>query len=112
MQLIKVHDKDLNEVFKIPLLNEDQMAEEKYRVYRAIEKSITLMIENKWNKVPCFVLLEEEEEEYIFSMNIESCEENISTCFDYYEENEDYEKCADLKKLSDRLSKYLKSNFG
>ncbi len=111
MHLVKVHDKDLDKVFKIPLFDENQMAEEKYKVYIAIENSINLMIKNKWDKVPCFVLLENElEEEYIFSMDIESCEENILSCFDYYEENEEYEKCADLKKLSNKLSKYLKSN--
>jgi len=69
-------------------------SEMKSGIFNAIYDSLVILHQDNVYAVPSFSV-----NEYIFEINKDNCQENIETSIRYFEEIEEFEKCAKLQNL-------------
>lgn len=102
---IEYYDDELDETFIIPVFDDCRSPEEfkvtnDDAVYRAILKSLTtLSIRTDVESIPCFQI-----SNTIFEVDRIGHSEHLENCITYFTETEEYELCAILASLKDKLA--------
>jgi hypothetical protein len=101
---IEYYDDELDETFVIPVF--DDCAPEDFKVinddavYRAILKSLTtLSTRTDRESIPCFQI-----NSTIFEVDRIGHREHLENCMIYFTKTEEYELCAILASLKDKLA--------
>jgi len=99
---VEYYDKHSGETFNIPIYNvEPYELKEKHNrsVYKAICVSINLLADRPdLNTMPCFQI-----NDVIFEIDRSSYENNLKECITYFTSTEEYEICAKLVLLGNKM---------
>jgi len=99
------YDKTYKRDFEIPefldIQDNDLLEFYQEEVHDAIYQATLKLL--KYKAVPCMKVNDD-----ILMVNLEGSEQRINNSIDYYSKIEDYERCAELKKIKNLISlKYL-----
>lgn len=102
---MKYYDESLKTEFEIPefldIKDNDLLEFHQLEVHDAIYHATLLL--SKYQSVPCMKVNND-----ILMVNIEGSDQRIEHSISYYAKLENYERCADLKKMKNLISlKYL-----
>jgi hypothetical protein len=107
MQFIEAYIEDLDQTFIIPEFEfepgeeiEEFIQRQRPDVIRALAVALTLLVESGHEIIPCFAI---KDTDLIFNVNREEAGYSVEQCIEYFQEVEDYEKCAKLLNLKTKL---------
>ena len=107
MTFVEEYHEESGQTFTIPEFEFEEgeeidgfLARQRPAIIRALSVSIELIVDLELDSIPVFTV---RETGLIFNLDREAAEQSLDNCIEYFQEIEDYEKCARLLTLKSRL---------